>query len=392
MRKLATVCLALSFLFVLACAPQQATAPAPVSSPSPGAKEAVPAPVASSKAAWQVEWESVRNAAQKEGRAVVYRTVGVEASMRIAFTEAMKKYGINLEMISGRGAELSAKILAERRAGIYSVDVYLGGTTTPVNELKPAGVFDTLEPALILPEVTDPTAWWGGKGLLWVDKDKMILASGAFPQASITLNTTLVKPGEVKGYRDLLDPKWEGKIAMNDPTLSGAGQLWFTVTAIEIMNYDFMRALAKQKPVIVRDQRQQVEWLAHGKYAVALAAEPMIVMEFVKAGASLAYVNAEEGVGLTTGPGSLCLVNRAPHPNAARVFINWLLSREGQTVYSKGMGAQSARLDVSTEGIPAARTRDPNAKYFWAEREEFRIKEAVEGRKMAVEIFGSLVR
>lgn len=386
------IILLLVVLGLAACAPQPSPTPTPAPVATPKAK-VVATPVAvSPKAAWEEKWDGVVAAGKREGRVVVYRTVGMEATMRIALAEAMKKHGINLEVVSGRGAELSAKILAERRAGIYSVDVYMGGTTTPTNELKPAGVFDPMEPALILPEVTDPAVWWGGKGVLWVDKDRLILASGAYPQASLTLNTNLVKPGEVKAYRDLLDPKWKGKIVMNDPTVAGAGQKWFSVLGMQILNWDFMRSLAKQEPAIVRDQRQQVEWLAHGKHAIGLAAEPMIVLEFVKAGASLLQLNAEEGVGLVTGPGSIALINRAPNPNAARVFINWFLSREGQTVYSRAMGAQSARLDVPTEGIPAARIRDPQAKYFWAEREEFLVKEAAEGRKMAVEIFGPLIR
>ncbi len=90
------------------------------------------------------------------------------------------------------------------------------------------------------------------------------------------------------------------------------------------------------------------------------------------------------------GGGTVALVKNAPHPNAARVFINWLLTKEGQTLYSRGYGSASRRLDVPNEGDPL-KIPQPGMKYFNSEEEEL-ILDRPEDMKTAMEIFGFLLK
>ena len=83
------------------------------------------------------------------------------------------------------------------------------------------------------------------------------------------------------------------------------------------------------------------------------------------------------------------MVKKAPHPNAAKVFINWILSKEGQIFYSRALGVQSARLDVPTDFQDPLSVRQPGIKYFNASTEEVLLSEP-EHRKIIIEIFKSV--
>lgn len=369
-------------LVLVACVPQ--AAPAPVATPVAVA----PLSQAPAKEGWEVEWDKVMEAAKKEGSVVFSSTAGAEVRAPVA--SAFKgKYGLRVESVGARGGEISEKLKAERRAGLHLVDVYIGGPTTVLTDLKPAGVLDPLEPALILPEVKDPKVWWRGQ-LPWGDKDHYLISFTQYPSSTYAINTELVRAEELKSYRDLLNPKWKGKMVMNDPTLPGAGNTWFARVGYIIMSLDFLRELAKQEPVILRDQRLQVEWLAHGKYAIAIAPDTTPMAYFGKAGAPVSYVTPVEGLVLAAGHGNVSLVNRAPHPNAAKVFINWLLSREGQEVWSRATLNPSVRLDVSSEHVEPEKRREPGVKYY-VQDEEFYLANP-EQVKVAKEIFGHLLK
>ncbi len=385
-------------LVLLSCAPQPTAGPTsiPVSptkavtaTPSgpPTQAPTKPPTQAPTKPAWQEEWDKAVAAAKNEGKVVVYGSRSAEA--RDATTRGVKeKFNIDVEFLAGRGPDISAKILQERRAGLYLADVYIGGSDTVLTALKPVGVVDPLEPILMLPEVKDPAAWYGRKHL-WIDPDKTILGYSMNLAISIVRNTELTRAEEVKSYKQLLDPKWKGKIVLNDPTILGTAIGWFTVCS-DLVGMDYMYALAKQEPIINRTERLQAEWIARGKYPLGLAMKREQVDEFRRAGAPIDQVNPEEGAGVTAGSDLVCVVNRAPHPNAARVFINWLLSKEGQTIVSRASGNLSARYDVPTDHVDADSIPDPTKRYIFMASEEFRLR--VEGNiPKATEIFGALV-
>ncbi|MBI4333323.1 MAG: extracellular solute-binding protein [Chloroflexi bacterium] len=338
------------------------------------------------KPAWQQEWEKTLAAARREGNILVSSSAGPHQNEALR-EGLMRAYGLNIEFVVGTGAQRLQKLFSERRAGLYLVDIYLTAPNSFINELKPGGVLDPIKPRLVLPEVLDPNTWYGGKQIYVDSEGTHIVAMSYFPYADILVNTDLVRPNEIGTNKDLLSPKWKGKIVMTDPTGSGSGQRWFQMVS-RSLGYDFMRDFVKQEPQLSRDYRQQVEWVARGKYAVHVGVYAASVGEFMDAGAPIKYVQATDV--MYAGAGNpMGLVNRAPHPNAAKVFINWLLTKEGQSIYSKAYLMQSARVDVPTDYLPPEMVRRSGAAYLSMDAEEV-LLERPSVQKEAEKIFGPL--
>lgn len=362
-------------VFTLSCSPSVA----PVSIPekpavkSPGENEALSGGREELSESWQMKWDQLLVAAKKEGKVVFYCSAGQAVRDNVA-REFQEATGIQVEITTGGMPELAARIFAEHRAGLYLVDILTGGVTTSITRLKPGGVLQPMEPAFILPELTDPElikkTWWEGT-LPWVDPEsKLIFAMLAYPSPPVTINTNLVKPEEVSSWWDLLAPKFKDKIVMYDPTLAGPGGKLVVVSAQMIVGMDFWEKFIKQNPAILRDHRLVIEWLASGKKSIAMGTRAGTVGEFMEAGAPIADVTPKEGTYVTSGVGSLHFIRNAPHPNAAKLFINWNLSREGLIAWSKGNAAPSSRLDIPQDWVPAGTKRLPGVKYFQSDSED----------------------
>ncbi|MBI4330104.1 MAG: extracellular solute-binding protein [Chloroflexi bacterium] len=328
-----------------ACAPREA---APATSP-----QSVAVPVKPARTGWEADWESVVAAARKEGVLSIYDQWGPQA--RIELNKAFKdKFGIDIEFTSvGKSSELVPKLDRERRAGLYLADVLGAGIVTILTEMKPAGILAPIESMLILPDAKDTRNWTGGR--IFVDAGKLAVGLSSDFNSYVGRNTELVKDGEIKSYYDFLEPKWKGKIVLADPTVTGSGNGWvFTMAGLLGVDKtkDYLRQFVKQDPAIVRDLRLQVEGLARGKYALYAGVHAPTMNEFKNMGAPVDKLRVKEGGSGSAGSGSIAMpAGQLPHPNAARVFINWLLTKEGQTVFSKGYLRPSARLDVSTAGF-----------------------------------------
>lgn len=320
-------------------------------------------PIAS-RETWLNEWDnSIRNA-KKEGTLVIY---GDQAPVsRDTITKAVQeKFGIRVEFLLGRGAEVREKLLRERRAGIFHADIYAGGATTATISLKPAGILVPLQEVIFHPEVKDDSLWRGG---LFYDKDKRIAGGWGTVQPAIYINTAIVKSGEIKSFDDLLHPQWKERIVINDPTTTGTGQS--TMSAILVIKgEEFIKKLVEQKPIITRDQRAQLDWLAKGKIPVTIGVDNSIAKGFKDTGAPISPLLPEEGAHITTATGCVGLIDSAPHPNAGRLFINWILTREAQTLWSQGADFASRRLDVSAGHLEPARQPQTGVRYIFADEE-----------------------
>ncbi|HEX9878760.1 MAG TPA: extracellular solute-binding protein, partial [Candidatus Binatia bacterium] len=310
---------------------------------------------------WRQEWEKVLAAAKKEGTVAVLGPRQVQARDLLVGFE--KVYGIKVEYLGGSGRTMSPRVLSERRAQRYGWDVYVGGTTTGLTALGPAGALDPLAPAMILPTVKDPKYWRDGHHEYADRAGKLQLGFAVTRRSTIMINPKLVKPEEIRSHRDLLDPKWTGKIVMDDPRRSGPGQATFLFFLLHPdLGADFIRALAKQKAVLLADYQQELDGLAHGRYPILLGSSDASAEYKISQGVPIHLVDPrqlKEGTDAGTSNGATALMNRAPHPNAARVFINWLLSKEAQTGYSKNMQYVSRRLDVPTDHMREWRVPPP---------------------------------
>lgn len=346
---------------------------------------------APSSSSWQKEWERTVAAAKKEGELLIYTAGGkeVKEAIKKAFEQ---KYGIKIDFMPGAGRDLTARILNERQAGLYSADLFLIGPTTPTLEMKPFGILAPIKPLLMLPEVLDLKSYFEGE-IPFVDNEGIYtIFHGIRISFPLVVNTGLVKPGEITAYDSLLDPKWKDKIVMGNPTISGATGKMFAVTVDHIKGADFHRKLVRQNPVIVQDLRQQVEWVARGKYPICLGPYPDVVADLITAGAPLKIILPKEGVYFASGAsGTISYFDRAPHPHASKVFVNWFLSKEGLTIWSKANLQQTARNDLPTDFLIPELVRNPKIKYLNPDREE-ELKKLPQRYKLAAEIYGPLLK
>lgn len=304
---------------------------------------------AETKPAWQVEWEKTIEAAKKEGKVVAGLPNSADTRKNVGEAFAKRFPGIELEIASARGPANAAKITAEHAAGVRYFDLLVSGTSTPFN-LSSAGVLDPIEPLLILPEVRDPKRWFGGH--VWLDNARRFVHGfQSFQSDNFWHNPTLLNADELRSYDDLLQPKWKGKIGYLDPRSGGGGSATWAFL-LKIKGEEFLRRFAAQDLMLSRDQRQLAEMLAKGKVPFTVGLSYYTFAPFLKAGLPVKPLpDMKEGSYISCGSGALTVARVSPHPNATKVFVNWLLSREGQEVYGKAMGQATRRLDVDTKAL-----------------------------------------
>ncbi|MBI4333076.1 MAG: ABC transporter substrate-binding protein [Chloroflexi bacterium] len=309
---------------------------------------------------WQQELEKTVAGAKREGTLDVLTHFAPD--LRTGFARAFReKYGLDIEFTAGISTQLLEKVVSERRAGLYFRDVILVGTSGLTPLAEPGGALQPMEALLVLPEVRDPNAWTD-KRLPFTDKEGKIFMYLVKVGPTIVINTELVKPEELKSWRDLLSPQWKQKIVLRDPSVSGSGNSIITAAG-EIMGMDFLKDLAKQEPAMVQDKRQHIEWVARGKYGIGIGPDGATMEEFRSLGSPLVHVVPSEGTYYGSSSGGMAVLDRPAHPNAAKLFTNWFLSREGQALYVKLAQDQSRRADVAPN-LPPDRLAREGMKYI----------------------------
>jgi iron(III) transport system substrate-binding protein len=315
-------------------------------------------------------WEKTVAAAKKKGQVTVYvHSTYAPALETGAFQKAFP--GIKVVAVSGVELDLERRFMAERRAGKYLADVFMVGVLRSYNFYQ-AKLLDPIKPALLLPEVADESKWWGGTHR-YADPEKKYLFRyvGSSQLGQVYYNTQLVNSKEFTSFRDFLNPKWKGKIEMRDIRAPGTGG-----SAIRLFYYspelgpEFLRRLLGEMDLtLFRDRRQGLDWLATGKFALCFWCEgaeggkqqglPVDSFGLMK-----------EGAALSAGQGFLTLVNQAPHPNAAKVFVNWFLSRAGQMNFQNALahaedGApDSLRIDIAKDNVLPKYRRTEGVRYL----------------------------
>jgi iron(III) transport system substrate-binding protein len=345
------------------------------------------------KPTWQVEWEKTLEAAKKEGQVAVYMS-GYEEVL----PEFQKEYpDIKLVSITGRGSQIGQRLIAERRGEKFLADVVSAGGVTTYQQLHAAKVFDPIKPALILPEVTDPSKWYQNQHH-YTDPEGQYIFSyvGSATYGSVNYNTKLVDVKEFKSYWDLLNPKWKGKTIARDIRTPGPGsgnaRLFYYHPEI---GPSFIKKLFGEMDVtLFRDYRQGPDWLAVGKFALCFFCEVDVLKQQGLPVDTFGPGVFKEGGGLVQQFGTLTLVNRAPHPSAAKVFINWLLSRKGQTALQKNMAktdnpADSLRIDIPKDDVPLLNRRVEGVKYLDTSKPEWQdMKPTLEVMNQALKAAG----
>lgn len=359
-----------------ACAPS--SAPAPAAPPS--------SPAAPAKAAWETEWERLIAAAKQEGKLAVQTTPGDNYVRALRAFEAAFP-GITVEHTGLVAANFAPRLLQERKGGVYAFDVMVS-TFGPVGlSLRAEGVFGDTRSLMFRPDVLDNGAWRDGFENGFLDKAKKIAyATGLERTRWLWVNTDEVKDGEIKSIEDLVNPKWKGRIISGDLRVIGTGSNPAAAMRLGAGEDIIKRLWKDQEVVLIREPRQSVEFMVRGKYAIGIGAiYPLSALDEFKAqglGNNLKPLDIENVDSLNYSE-NVILIDRAPHPNATKLFVNWLLTKEGQTVWSKLAQSNSRRADVeptSPNLLPV-----PGKKYLTFTREET-LQEDIKTRELAKKV------
>ena len=256
-------------------------------------------------------------AAKKEGAVVWYTSLIVNQAVRPLIAAFNKKYpGIDVQYARGDSGPNAVKVLDEARAGKVTSDVFDGIATTP--PLLKAGLVERFVPAAAEkypPAMRDPDGRWNALVVYF-------LTPG--------VNTQLVGKDDIRSAADFLNPKWKGKIAWSTAPWSGAAV--YVGSVLQTMGEDkgmaFLRALAKQDIVNVdATNRAVLDQVILGEYAIALSIFNHHAEISAKKGAPVAWLKVAP---IPAPFHSIGLVKNAPHPNAGKLLIDFLLSEEGQ--------------------------------------------------------------
>lgn len=335
---------------------------------------------------WEEEWERTVKAAKQEGKVAMFGPTGTERR-DILTVPFQKKFGISVDFFGSRASGIPPKLGAERRAGHFAWDLVVAGALDRV--LYPMNVLEPLEPTFILPEVRDRTKWRGGD-YEFLDPDRTILVMTPTQRGTIFVNRKEVDPKAFKSYKDLLEPKWKGKIVIDDPRKPGPGQATFTFFYLHPdLGADFIRAFARQKPLLLKNYSQEVDSVGRGKYPIGVGLADHLVKQRIQQGIPIEIVDVgqfKEGSDISPAVGTLGFLKNAPHPNAAKVYINWLLSKEGQTMFTRVSGYVSNRIDVRTDHTDPWRVPKPGAVKTYGFRAGKVFKEEI--APLLQEVFG----
>ena len=223
--------------------------------------------------------------AKKEGKVVVntFPGDGYKRALK-AFTQAHPD--IKLEHTGLHSQDFAPRILQERQANLFTWDVAMIPTSTALQVLRPAGVWDPVRPAVVLPEVTEDAGWDGGfeRGFALIKDRALAYGFAAVRGAAVTVNPDLVKDEPVRGLTDLLSPKWKGKLLLPDVRVMGDA-FWPMTSARLNLGDDIIKKLfVDQEPVLSRDTRQIAEFMVRGRYPIALGVNPLLLSQFQRQG------------------------------------------------------------------------------------------------------------
>jgi iron(III) transport system substrate-binding protein len=289
------------------------------------------------------DWDATVAAARQEGALTISAPSGRE--WRDQLLEFQKTYPeIKATATEFASRDFWPRLVKEREAGQYLWDFRIGGPDVVSYNLKSQGVMAPIRPLLVLPEVVDDKLWIGGLDGLFADKEKRYFVGfAAYESENVYYNRKLIPALAMKS---LIDPQWRGKISLADPR---GGAALVTLGVLDLAyGEDFIRRLVTdQQPVITKEPRQQMDWLASGRYPIAFGLPNIAFVEYESRGARTDdYVTASGLRIVSIGVGGIQMPSQAPHPNAAKLFINWLLTRDVQARLMQAIKLNSRRTDV----------------------------------------------
>jgi iron(III) transport system substrate-binding protein len=345
----------------------------------------VPAPLKAGSA--DQEWAKLVAAAKQEGRVVIAAGGQPSRNYRPLLGVFQKKFGIKAEMSTGSASSTVNRVLAERRVRRFTIDVGLIAHNSAQRRLVPAGALIPVEP-LLIPEMTDKSRWLG-KRYWYADPDqKYVFLYTGRPEGNwrFWYNTKKISKKEIATIRtleDLLNPKWGGKLAalgIGDPSgLAGMIHLYVAPDA----GPDWVRRYLFETDVTYVENRRVLEtWLTQGRFPLQFpASSEEDLYELAKAGLPIKRGEIPMQLpGMRLGGSACCIeaFGNPPHPSAAKLFLNWFLSREGQAQVNniEGFTIASLREDIDFGKVHPNAKRPRGIKYRFDEAEPWRAEKS----------------
>ena len=351
---------------------------------------------------FEQEWSKLLAEAKQDGTLSIASGGAPSRQYRPVMDAFTKKFGVKVEVSTGNATDTVNRLLAERKAGKYSVDVALISSRETNQRLIPSESVVPLAPLLIHPEVLDKSAWFLGRH--WYadkfSKFTFIYHATKEDQYESWYNTDKINAAEIatiKKQTDYFDPRWKGKIAaqgMGDP--SGIRQMIDSYFEPD-RGQEWVRTYLLNAGITFTDDRRILEtWLVSGRYplqAVATGTEEYNLL--AKKGLPIKQVFLPKQIGLVRAGGSGCCMSvfaHAPHPGAAKLFVNWFLSKEGQTLTHTMIPAldrSSLRNDVPFGQVTAEQRREPGKEYAFPDADPGTGAKQEEAQKWILKLWES---
>jgi ABC-type Fe3+ transport system substrate-binding protein len=317
-------------------------------------------------------WDALVAAAKKEGRVAVGGPIDPAARVYLSRAWAKDFPDVEFNYAVGGGFDWGNKVKFERSNGKYLWDVYLDGPNTTIYEFARTGVFTDLVSQFVLPELTDPKTYRRPIADMFMDSGHKMLAMFSTP-STIWYNAKKVDPAKVErlGLEVLFDPSLKGRIAWADPRTAGPGSNFAALLYVLYGKPGLKKIVTDNQVVFYARPTQVTEALMRGKADVPIAFQMSELERFREAGIEIDLrpigTDAKRAY-LAAGGAILAVFTPAAHPNAAKLFANWILTREQQQGFGAAMVVDSARADVEPAS-PAPMRYMPNEKYVESQKE-----------------------
>jgi iron(III) transport system substrate-binding protein len=357
-----------STLLLLAAACTGAGSPVAPTSSAPTAQNTAAA--GSPDDAWQSQWNQTLAAARQERTVVVSGPPGADQRQAIADGFQSAYPDIKIEYTASRGTEIISKVVQERQAGQYLWDVIIASTNPTLLSFKPINALAPLRDALIMPELSQDTTWLHGFADGFTDDDKKYLYAALGSSATVGyVNRDCVPESTFNSAQDLKSPALADKLAFYDPTQPGTSSRTAWALSKDYGEPWLEDLFRQQKIVYSSDHRQITDWLIACRVGVALGIVNDFILQAQAAGiaenikeipaSAMFKSSAPGGAGGNT---QIAWYNNAPHPNAAKIFVNWFLSKDAQQTVATRTRGNSRRLDTQPGDVGTA--MDPGVAYL----------------------------
>lgn len=290
--------------------------------------------VPSAVLAQAIDFDELVRRAQAEGEVTLYTSSSRESAEALlkAFEE---RYGIQTRIYRAGTTEVAQRVYEEAMSGNVSADVFLTGAPL-ISDLADMGLpLARLDFSRELANYPDYT---------YTDNWAYVTAIGVF----IMYNTELVPPELVpQDWDDLLNPRWKGQMALPDPAGSSTPQVWMYMM-MDIRSQDWLRQLGEQDLTIYPVHGSAAEAVERGEVAISVEMLSDRIAASQLSGAPVAYSVPSPTFLL---PRQIAIPQGAPHPNAARLLFEFMMSEEGQRLFNVDWGQYSYRIGIEHPGL-----------------------------------------